>query len=69
MGSAFATENVSRFLGAFGLTPLWLFATADVGANLIAADDLLFGRSDRFFLIFRHFQVSLVQFGSTPDRT
>jgi hypothetical protein len=65
MGSAFATENVSQFLGAFSFTPLWLFATADVGANLIAADNLLFGRSDRFFLVFRHFQVFL----GSPDRT
>jgi hypothetical protein len=59
MSSAFATENVSRFLGALSFTLSWLFATADVGASLIAADDLLLGRSVRFFLIFRHFQVSL----------
>jgi hypothetical protein len=69
MGSAFATENVSRFSGAFTFTCSWLFATAKVGANLIAADDLLFGRSDRFFLIFRHFQFPWVQLWSTPDRT
>jgi hypothetical protein len=65
MGSAFATENVSRFLGAFCFTPSWLAATADVGANLIAADDLLLGRSDQFLLIFCHFQVFL----GSPDRT
>ena len=69
MGSAFATENVSQFSGAFTLTRSRLFATGDVGANLIAADDLLFGRSDRFFVIFRHFQVSSVQVRATPDRT
>jgi hypothetical protein len=59
MGSAFAIENVSRFSGTFTFTPLRLVATADVGANLVAADTLLFGRSDRFFLIFRHCQAPL----------
>ena len=49
MGSAFAIENVSRFSGTFTFTPLRLVATADVGANLVAADTLLFGRSYRFF--------------------
>ena len=49
MGSAFAIENVSRFSGTFTFTPLRLVATADVGANLVAVDTLLFGRSYRFF--------------------
>jgi len=65
VGSAFATEDVSQFSGAFTFTLSWLFATADVGASLIAADNLFFGRSDRFFLIFRHVQVFL----GSPDRT
>ena len=60
MGSAFAIENdVSGFTDAFSFAALRLFAAADVGASLIAAGNLLFGRSDRFFLIFSHFQVSL----------
>jgi hypothetical protein len=63
MGSAFAIENVPRFAGAFSFAPLRLFATADVGANLIAAGNLLFRRydrrSDRYFLLFRHFHVSV----------
>ena len=59
MGSAFATENVSRCLGAFCFTALWLFAAADVGANLIAADNLLFRHADRVFLIFGHCQAPL----------
>jgi hypothetical protein len=48
MGSAFAIEKVSRLSGAFAFASLGLFATADVGANLVAAGDLLFGSSDRF---------------------
>jgi hypothetical protein len=59
VGAAFAIENVSRFSGTFTFTPLRLVATADVGANLVAADTLLFWRSDRFFLIFRHCQAPL----------
>jgi hypothetical protein len=59
MGSAFAIEKVPRFSGAFTLTPLWLFATADVGADLIAAGNPLFGSSERFCLSFGHFHVSL----------
>jgi DNA-binding XRE family transcriptional regulator len=50
MGPAFAIENVARFSGAFAFTPAWLVAAAaEVGANLIAADNLLFGRNDTFF--------------------
>ena len=56
MASAFATENVSRFLGAFCFASSWLFATDDKGANLIAAHNLLFRRNNRFFLIFGHCQ-------------
>jgi hypothetical protein len=59
MGSAFTAENVTRFLGAFCFTSLWFFATADVGANLIAANNLLFRPSDGFFLIFGHCQAPL----------
>jgi hypothetical protein len=66
VNSALAVEDVSRFSGAFAFAPLWLFATADVSADFIAADDLLFRRNDNFFLIFRHFQVSL---GSLQDDT
>jgi hypothetical protein len=59
MGSAFAIEDMSRFSGAFTLALSWLFATADVGTSLVAAGNLLFGRSDRGFLVFRHLHVSL----------
>jgi hypothetical protein len=41
MGFAFAIENVPRFSGASGFTPMRLFATTDVGANLVAAGNLL----------------------------
>jgi hypothetical protein len=57
MGFAFAIEKVARFSGAFIFTPFWLAATADVGANLIAADNPFLGSSDRFCWSFRHFQV------------
>lgn len=59
MASALAIENVSRFSGAFAFATTWLIAAADVGANLVAADDLLFWRSDRFLLDFSHFHGSL----------
>jgi hypothetical protein len=59
MGLAFAVENVPRFSGASALAPLRFSTTADVRANLVAADDLFFGSSDRFFLSFRHFRGSL----------
>jgi hypothetical protein len=56
---AFAIENVARFSTAFALTPLRLFATADVRADLIAAHDFLFGCGDRFFFDdFSHLQAS-----------
>jgi hypothetical protein len=57
MGPAFAIENVARFSGAFAFTPAWLVAAAaDVGANLIAANNLLFfGRDDGFFQFFSHY--------------
>jgi hypothetical protein len=64
MGSAFAVEDVPWFTGAFAFTPLWLLASADVGANPVATDNLLFGRS-RFFLSFRHF----VSLDSVLDRS
>jgi len=63
MGSALAIEKVSWFSAAFALTLFWLFGTADVGASLVAADNLLFGGSDTVCVIFRHFQVS---FGYVP---
>lgn len=60
MGSTFAADNVSRFLGAFALTSLRLPSTAGVGANPVAADALFFGRSDKCFLTFiHHYQVPL----------
>ena len=65
MGSAFAIENVSWFSGAFAFAPLRLFGAANVGASLIATDNLLFGRNDGFFENVSHFQVSLGQFGVT----
>jgi hypothetical protein len=58
MSSAFAIENMSRFSGAFSFTSHRLFATTDEGANLIAADSLLFGRN-KFFLSISHFQTPL----------
>jgi hypothetical protein len=66
--SAFAVEDMPRLSGTFAFAPLWLFATADVRAYLVAADNFLFWRNDDFFLIFRHFQVSLGS-GAIPDRT
>jgi hypothetical protein len=59
MGFAFAAENMPCFFCAFVFAPLRLFGTADVGANLVASDNLLFGRSDWFFLPFSHYQVPL----------
>jgi hypothetical protein len=59
MSPAFTVENVSRFSGAFAFAPLRLFGTADVNASFIAADNLLFWRSDRFFQNVSHFEVSL----------
>ena len=44
--SAFAVEDVSRLSGAFCLAPLRFFATADVGADHVAADSLLLGSGD-----------------------
>jgi hypothetical protein len=61
MRSALAVENVSWFSDAFAFATMWLAAAADVGANLIASDNFLLGRSDWFLLDFRHFQVSLGQ--------
>jgi hypothetical protein len=52
--SAFAIEDVSWFSGTFAFAPLRLLAAANVGANPVATDNLLFGRG-RFFLCFRHF--------------
>ena len=59
MGFAFAIENVPRFSGASGFTPMRLFATTDVGANLVAAGNLLLRRNNRLFLSFSHFHVPL----------
>jgi hypothetical protein len=59
MRSAFAVEEMPWLSGASVLAPVRLFAGTDVGANLVAAGNLLFGSSDRFFLIFRHFHGSL----------
>jgi hypothetical protein len=59
MSPAFAVEKVPRFSGASALAPLRIFAAAEVGANLVATDNLLFGSGNRFFLIFRHFHVPL----------
>jgi hypothetical protein len=55
MVSAFAIENMPRFSGAFPFTPLSVDATCDVGANLIATDNFLFGRS-KFFLTISHYR-------------
>jgi hypothetical protein len=56
MGFAFAIEDVSRFSAAFVFASMWLTAAADVGANLIATGNLLFGNNiDSCFLDFRHF--------------
>jgi hypothetical protein len=66
MRFAFAIEDVSRFSAAFVLTSC---ICAAVGASLVASDNLLFGRNDTFFLSFCHFQVSLVHFEATADRT
>ena len=55
MGSAFAVENVSWLTAAFAFAPLRLFVAADVGADLIAAENLLFGCCDSVFQNFSHF--------------
>ena len=65
MGSAFAIDNVSRLSDAFILAPC---VFAKVFANLIAADNLLFGRSDRFLQFFGHFEVSLGSVRGKSDR-
>jgi hypothetical protein len=65
VGPAFAVEDVSRFSDASVLAPLRIFAAADIGANLLAANDLLFGRSDGLFLLVRHFQLSCIQLGAS----
>jgi hypothetical protein len=59
MASAFAIEDVARFSGAFIFAPVWVVATPGVGADFVAADDLLLGRNDTFFLSFCHFHLSL----------
>jgi hypothetical protein len=64
MGLALTIEKMSGFSGAFALALFWLFATTDIGASLVATDDLLFGSSDWFCVSFCHFQVSL---GSTME--
>ena len=53
MSSAFAIEDVSRLSGTFAFAPLWLFASAHIGANPVATENLFFGRN-RFFPCFRH---------------
>ena len=58
MASAFTVEDVADFAGAFSFTLVRLLAAADVGANLVAADNLLPGHGDRLLLIFCHFQIS-----------
>jgi hypothetical protein len=55
VGSAFAADDMPWFFGASAFAPLRLFATADVSANLVATDNLLFGRSDKLLLIFSHY--------------
>jgi hypothetical protein len=55
MVSAFAVEIMSRLSGAFRFTSLGFFAATDVRANLVAADNLLFGRNN-FFLSISHCQ-------------
>jgi hypothetical protein len=62
MASAFAIEDVARFSGAFAFAPVRVDATPGVGADLVAADDLLLERNDTFLLSFCHFQVPLVKF-------
>lgn len=63
MGATFAIEDMSWLACTFAFAALRLFAAADVGANLVTADNLYFFRFDdnRFFLFFRHFQDSLGQ--------
>jgi hypothetical protein len=58
MRFAFAIEDVSRFSAAFIFAPC---ISAAVGANLVAADNLLLERSDKLFLSLCHFQVPLVK--------
>jgi hypothetical protein len=61
MASAFAIEDVARFAGAFALARARVDATAGVGADLVAADDLLLGRNETFVLSFCHFRFPLVR--------
>ena len=69
MGSAFAVEDMSWLTAAFAFAPLRLFVAADVGANLIAADNLLFGRWDWVFQNFSHFHsLGAVRIARIADR-
>jgi hypothetical protein len=68
MASAFAIEDVARFSGAFAFAPVRVDATPGVGADLVAADDLLLGRNNTFFLSFCHFHVSIGESSGQPDR-
>ena len=69
MGSAFAIENVSWLTGAFAFAPLRLFIAANVGAKLIAADNLLFGCWDWVFQNFSHFHsLGAGRIGGIADR-
>jgi hypothetical protein len=53
---ALAAENVTHFLRAPVLAARGVSAAADVGASLLAADNLLFGHTDRLFWLLRHGQ-------------
>jgi hypothetical protein len=69
MGLALTIEKMSGHSGAFALALFWLFATTDIGAILVAADNLLFESSDWFCLTFCHFQVSLGSVQGNKGRT
>jgi hypothetical protein len=64
---AFATENVARFLRAPVFALRGISAAADVGARLVAADDLLLGRAHWFFLLFEHYQHLLLVVSGRPS--
>ena len=59
MGPALAIEKMARLTNAFRFAwPWFLAAIGDVGAYLVATNNLLFGRNDSRILIFSHVQVS-----------
>ena len=57
--SALAIENMTRLSDAFVFAPLGFVAAADIHANLIATESLLFEHLDRLFRRLGHCQAPL----------